>query len=198
VNKYRTMLEAPAEERVGDWMQLCSGGQFYPLDPRPEEICIEDIAGALSRICRFGGHTREFYSVAQHSVHVSYICAREDALWGLLHDGSEAYLGDMIRPLKRQECMRAYVEAEMRVQRAICRRFKLPFAYTAGAVTLPPSVHHADEVMLATEARDLLGNEALERWSSIKRVVPLAVCIEAWSPAEARRRFLSRFLELAG
>src|ERR1017187_10636100 len=72
-----------------------SGIHFWPLLPNPADIRIEDIAHALSNQCRFAGHAREFYSVAEHSVRVSQLCPPEDALWGLLHDASEAYLTDV-------------------------------------------------------------------------------------------------------
>src|ERR1039457_118422 len=78
-----------------------SGLRFWPLDPNPEKILIDDIAHALAHQCRFGGHASRFYSVAEHSVHVSRLCPPEDALWGLLHDASEAYLVDLPRPLKQ-------------------------------------------------------------------------------------------------
>ena len=58
-------------ERRGDWMQTHSGLRFYPLDPRPEDIRIEDIAHALPMICRFNGHCSRFYSVAEHSLNVA-------------------------------------------------------------------------------------------------------------------------------
>src|ERR1019366_9954250 len=77
-----------------------SGVRFKPLDPDPA-VGISDIAHALANQCRFGGHSSAFYSVAQHSVRVSEICAAEDALWGLLHDASEAYLVDVPAPLKQ-------------------------------------------------------------------------------------------------
>jgi hypothetical protein len=96
--------------RVGDWIQTYSGRQFWPLDPRVEDVHLEDIAHALSNVCRYTGHVREFYSVAEHSVHVSWSCEPEDALWGLLHDASEAYLADMARPVKQN--MPVYVAAE--------------------------------------------------------------------------------------
>ena len=79
-------------ERRGDWIQTYLGIQFWPLDPRPEEVMLFDIAHSLSNMCRFTGHCREFYSVAQHSVIVSQNVPREDAAWGLLHDASEAYM----------------------------------------------------------------------------------------------------------
>ena len=81
--------------RNGSWLQTYTGIQFWPLDPRPEEIDIQDIAHALSLLCRFNGHCQRFYSVAEHSVHVSTILAPEFGLWGLLHDAAEAYLSDI-------------------------------------------------------------------------------------------------------
>jgi hypothetical protein len=74
-----------------------SGLRFWPLDPEPEKILIADIAHALAHQCRFGGHASKFYSVSENSVHVSRRCAPEDALWGLLHDASEAYLVELPR-----------------------------------------------------------------------------------------------------
>lgn len=171
--------------RRGDWMQLASGKAFYPLDPRPEDIELADIAGALSRVCRFGGHVSAFYSVAQHSVLVSQVCDPADALWGLLHDASEAYLGDLIRPLKRQPECAGYCAAEARLMAVICERFGLP-------PEMPASVARADEVLLATEARDLMGNAALERWSSLAGIEPLREPIRfGWDPRHAEHTFHS-------
>ena len=103
-----------------------SGLRFWPLDPNPEKILIADIAHALAHQCRFGGHASKFYSVAEHSVHVSQLCLPEDALWGLLHDASEAYLVDLPRPLKLLPEFAPYREAERRLQRAVALRFGLP------------------------------------------------------------------------
>jgi hypothetical protein len=170
--------------RVGDWIQTYSGRQFWPLDPRVEDVHLEDIAHALSNVCRYTGHVREFYSVAEHSVHVSWSCEPEDALWGLLHDASEAYLADMARPVKQN--MPVYVAAERLVMRAICERFGLD-------PVEPPSVKVADNVLLFTEKRDLM-SECVVPWCW--SVEPLAYVIEPWSPKEAKRRFLERFTEL--
>src|SRR5438128_12538670 len=97
-----TAPHAPAGARDwlrGDWMQTYTGRAFYPLDPRLDDICIEDIAHALSMLCRYGGQCQEFYSVAEHSVLMSYAVNPQHALWALLHDATESYMGDLIRPL---------------------------------------------------------------------------------------------------
>jgi 5'-deoxynucleotidase YfbR-like HD superfamily hydrolase len=179
------------EYRRGDWMQLVSGKRFYPLDPRSEEIEITDIAHALAHICRFGGHTAQFYSVAQHSVLVSRICDPKDAGIGLLHDAAEAYLGDMIRPLKRMYEFRNYEDLEERLLGTIGERFDLVL-YSP----LPASVLHADEVLLATEARDLMGNGTLPRGAGREGVEPLCTRLAPWTAALARETFLQRFQEI--
>lgn len=88
------------------WLDTTSGRRVNLLEPTPDSIAIEDIVGALSRICRFGGHTREFYSVAQHSVLVCRMMGRlgrpDLQLLALHHDSHEAYLGDMPTPLKKR------------------------------------------------------------------------------------------------
>ena len=79
--------------RRGEWIQTFSGGRFWPLDPRPEDVYIGDIAHALSMKCRYAGHTTFFYSVAEHSVHVCRHAPAEHKLWALLHDeGRQVFL----------------------------------------------------------------------------------------------------------
>jgi hypothetical protein len=168
------------------WIQTYSGRRFNPTDPNPNAIVIQDIAHALSMQCRFSGHCQEFYSVAQHSVYVSYICNTEDALWGLLHDASETYLVDIPRPLKHSGKFGAYIEMESVMQLAICQRFGLD-------PVEPPSVKIADKVLVATEARDLMGNLHCS-WRQPKE--PLPFKIEAWGPKEAETKFLERFSKL--
>ena len=85
------------------WIQTYTGRKFHPLRPRVAEVDVRDIAHALSLKCRFGGHCRVFYSVAEHSVRVSRVLeakGRELAVWGLMHDAGEAYLPDVGRPVK--------------------------------------------------------------------------------------------------
>ncbi len=168
------------------WIQTHSGRRFNPTNPNPDAIVIQDIAHALSMQCRFSGHCKKFYSVAQHSVLVSYICDSQDALWGLLHDASEAYLVDVPRPLKRSGKFGAYIEFESKMQEAICRRFALPFQE-------PASVKKADTKLLATEARDLM-SPLHSDWD--QPVEPLPFLIEPWDHQKAKDMFMKRFFEL--
>jgi hypothetical protein len=172
-------------------MQTAHGRQFWPLDPRPEEVHIDDIAHALSNMCRFAGHCREFYSVAEHCVRVSALANAaepEHALAALLHDATEAYVVDVPRPLK--PFLDGYKSIEARVARAIETRFGLAI----GALD-SPFVKHWDEVLLATEARDIMGGESAGKWSL--RAAPLPNRIAPWTPRDARERFLVRFSALS-
>lgn len=98
-----------------------SGLEINVFNPTPEMICIEDIAHALSNICRFGGHVNEFYSVAQHSIHVFELAEEEDKLLALLHDASEAYLYDMPTPIKKE--LPEYKKAEHKLMLVIAEKF---------------------------------------------------------------------------
>ena len=162
-----------------------SGVHFWPLLPNADDILIEDIAHALSVQCRFGGHTRVFYSVAEHSVRVSQFCRPEDALWGLLHDASEAFLCDVPAPLKSLPAFEAYRAAEHTLQRIIAVRFGLP-------AEQPTSVTEADQAMLRIEMRDLLTAGSTGR-SEVEQTLSIT---KPWSPRIAEARFLSRFHEL--
>jgi hypothetical protein len=139
------------DDRRGDWIQTFTGRRFWPLDPRPGDVDLRDIAHALARQCRFSGHTAVFYSVAEHSVLVSRRCGDDPVVrrWGLLHDAAEAYLVDLPRPLKRLPGFAAYREAEALVMAAVCARFGLP-------PEMPAAVAAADEMMLGVEARSLM------------------------------------------
>lgn len=173
-------------EKNAPWIQTYSGRRFNPLNPNSDAIVIQDIAHALSMQCRFSGHCRYFYSVAQHSVLVSYICGFEFALWGLLHDASEAYLVDMPRPLKRSGKLDAFIAYEHKVQKAVCKRFGLPDKE-------PADVKRADTILLATEARDLM-SPLHPDWRSPAE--PLPFKIDPWTPKQAEENFLKRFNEL--
>jgi hypothetical protein len=167
-----------------------TGRHVHPLDPKPDEISIFDVARSLSQTCRFLGHTDAFYSVAQHSVLVSQHVPREDALWGLLHDASEAYLCDLPAPIKRDPQMAIYRIAEDRLMVAVCERYGL-------RPEMPPSVMRADRVLLATEFRDVTTMDDPEWIRNECGVEPLFdYHIASWAPAYAESMFLERFEEL--
>jgi uncharacterized protein len=167
--------------RKGNWQQTYTNRKFYPLDPRPEDICIEDIAHGLSHVCRFAGHTTKFYSVAQHSVLVAQLCPAEDKLWGLLHDASEAYVGDMVRPLKLK--MPEYRRVETGVMAAVKKRFGL-------ADKEPPWVKLSDQILCCTEARDFM---RAPDWAMHGPVAKLPERIRPWAPGRAEKEFLTAF-----
>lgn len=170
-----------------DWVSTFSGQPFYPLDPLPADVRIEDIAHALSQLCRFAGHTRQFYSVAQHSVIVSEICGSGPvALWGLLHDASEAYLSDIMRPVKHAHELSGYRQVEALVQAAICQRFALEVAQ-------PDLVSHVDQLVLRAEQRDLMNMPP--GWYPKGDAHPTP--ISPMPAALAERQFLRRFKALS-
>jgi len=169
--------------RKGEWMGTFTGQQFWPLDPYPSEIDIKDIAHSLSMQCRFNGHCRSFYSVAQHSVLVSEQVSEKNALWALLHDATEAYVADVPRPLK--PFLTNYQEIEKGVMRAICDRYDLDYE-------MPDEVHVADSALLADEARCLMANT--DKW--YLPVPGFGIDISPLEPLAAEQMFLDRFYEL--
>jgi hypothetical protein len=175
--------------RLGDWSQTYTGKRFYVADPRPEDVDIIDIAHALSMMCRYSGHVSMFYSVAEHSLLVSHMVPPEDALCGLLHDATEAYLSDLTRPVKRTLGEdNLYFDLERTVWcRAIVPAFGLP-------LDLPQSVKDADLEICASEKATLMPRSS--DWNLPKdfRLMP----VRGRAPYSARHRFLGRFAELTG
>lgn len=175
------------EQRKGDWLQTASGKAFYPADPRPEDINIHDIAHALAHLCRFGGHSRHFYSVAEHSVLVSQCVPAPWALEALLHDATEAYVVDVPRPVKRA-LGESYARLEAGVWAAIAKRFNLP-------EEMPACVKEADNAVLMAERAALLDH--VPGWGhGLEHVQPAPVTINCMSSGRAKRFFLSRFSDL--
>lgn len=179
----------PEVRRRGDWMQTFTGGVFWPLDPREDEVRIEDIAHALSLVCRFAGHCRTFYSVAEHSVRVSDACSPVARPAALLHDAAEAYVGDMVRPLKTQGEMAVFDRTERRIRNVIFTRFlgKYPIAEW-------DEIKAADLKLLATEARDLMVWPPPREWGALPP--PQAHTILPWTAECAEEQFLMRFTAL--
>ena len=164
------------------------GNRFYPLEPRIDDIEIEDIAHGLAYQCRFNGQTSSFYSVAQHSVLVASLVPKELKLAALLHDAAEAYLGDVVKPLKL--LVPEFSQIEKRVMAIIGERF--------GVADLNhPLIKQADLVLLATEKRDLMPN-SVEEWTYLAGIKPLAERIAPLMPEEAKREYLSKSKQFLG
>lgn len=174
-------------------IKTAAGRYFDLLQPHGSPIDIDEIAHALSQICRFTGHTRTHYSVAQHSVLVSYVVADEYALAALMHDAAEALVGDVSSPLKRE--LPRYKDIERNVEHALWVRFNLEQLRWDGDARR--AIKQADLVLLKTEQRDLMPRDDVV-WSHLEGVEPLPWSIEPWSAWMAKRLFLWRFEQLGG
>jgi hypothetical protein len=167
-----------------------TGKTFDFMNPRCEDICIEDIAHALALTNRYNGHTRVPYSVAEHCVRMSYMKIGEP-LNNLLHDAAEAYIGDIPRPIKQGLCWfhyRTYSHRELMILEVIYLAFGLTFAHSL-------ETKKADNIIMATEIRDLMPSSSLfEPW--VLDYTPLPRKIKPWSWRTAERKYLSRFEEL--
>ena len=164
------------------WIQTYTGRRFDILDPRPEDVCLEDIAHALSMQCRFNGHCREFYSVGEHSVRVARILPPELQAHGLLHDAAEAYIGDMVRPLK--QLLPAFADVERNIMLTVNFRF---FGCSYPTDAAKAEIKRADNTMLATEARDLMADPP-DDWGLTAE--PVERRITPWSARLAEAEFL--------
>jgi 5'-deoxynucleotidase YfbR-like HD superfamily hydrolase len=168
------------------WILTYSGQQFDLLRPTPAMVRPVDIAHALARLCRFNGHTHQHYSVAQHSLIVASLVPDAHQLVALLHDATEAYIGDMTRPLKA--LMPEYQVIEQGIWLAVCERFAI-------RPDLPCSVKRADLVALATERRDLMISHPGE-WECLHSISPMPEPIKPMPAEEANRRFFGQLVKL--
>lgn len=187
-----TEFDSSYDARGGKgWICTRSGKHFDIIKPSASQIDIEDIAASLSRLCRFTGHCKRFYSVAEHSLHVVSILPPELQLWGLLHDASEAYMGDCSRPLKARLREFRVLEHELEVQ--IAKAFSLPWP-------CPKAIKEADAIMLSVEARDLLGQD-IEAHPDVWEGLPMPpddLCVPEEEPTcrTVEQQFLEKFYEL--
>lgn len=161
------------------FIQLPGGRRFWPLKAEGP-IVLSDIAGALSKINRYTGHTTHAYSVALHSVNVARVLPDELKLWGLLHDASEAYLGDVARPIKYPWWMWPYRRAEDRLLRRIADEFGLCWP-------VPPEVKEADNRMLATEVRHLFKTLHPDWETWLRGIEPYADAPTSWFEEQSPR-----------
>jgi hypothetical protein len=176
----------------GPYLQTVSGRWVNPFDPDPDQLDAADIARALANQGRFGGHCRSFYSVAQHSVIVSELVEQrggdtEDVFAALMHDATEAYLGDMPHPLKHRSALgAAFKAAEDHLEQALRDRFRIKPDV--------PEIKPADRALLATERRTFSSEKW--HWPELEGVEPLDLELTAWPPDEAARAFAQRYAEL--
>lgn len=175
----------------GPAIELWNGKRLFILDPKPEDIQLNDIAHATSKLCRFTGHTSSFYSVAQHCVLASYYVPEADAGSALLHDAAEAYVGDLSRPLKvimDGLAPGVYRDVEGRISQVIAEKYGVEYPW-------PESVKLADHALLATEGRDVMtGTHREVEWAGLPE--PYEARISPWQPNTAYTRFLERAREL--
>ncbi len=189
------------------WIQSFTGKRIELANPDSSQICIEDIAHALSRICRYTGHTKRTYVVSEHSVWVSRRAVQlfdqnrgldfpsawraamriEIARYGLLHDATEAYLGDVSRPLKRLPGMEAYRKLERQWEQAIMDKFNVHI--------YAPEVAQADAELLGTEARQLLPGGPRADWPDLPEPIRMHPRM-GWPPFIARWLFMREFRRL--
>lgn len=167
-------------------IKLKSGKYFDFLDPDPDAISVSDIAHSLSLQCRFNGHVDTFYSVAQHSVLVSHFVKPENAFIGLMHDATEAYIGDMASPLKK--LIPEFRRYEDNLWEIIAEKYNMPSE-------MPHDVKHVDMRACMTEAFYLMDGAGEDwNWEGIERLpIPRFASL---SPNAASQLFLGRFNEL--
>lgn len=166
-------------------IMTASGKYFNFTNPSKYKFEIESVAHALSQQCRWFGNCNKFFSIAQHSILVSYNTDEGYELEGLLHDGQESVMGDCASPLKAM--LSRYSEIEVEAEKALLKQFGLSYP-------LHHSVKRSDLVVLATEARDIM--PVCKTWPILKGVQPLKKIIQPWGPEKAKRKFLERFYEL--
>ena len=172
-------------------IQTAHGTKLFDLaDPQARDVDINDIAHSLSLICRFTGHTKKHYSVAQHS-YLAYLYMMStlnasplDCLYALLHDAHEAYTGDISQPMGK--FFPSLYELKDRIQLVIYRAFGLALSPTVRTLMV---IRGIDERLLFTEKRDFFTQDVDWGWT----VNPYPARIRPWRPALARKRFLEVF-----
>lgn len=161
------------------WIQTYTGKKFYPFNPKVEDICLEDIAWSLSNLCRFNGHCKYFYSVAEHSVYVAENVPEKYALEGLFHDAAEAYIGDIPSPIK------PFFEidlAERKLMETISLCFILDYPFSN-------IIKKIDMALLASEAEQTMA-PYVDTWPQLQES-SLDINIKGYSSIQSFRLFMN-------
>lgn len=192
--------------RERGWMLTFSGRRFYPLEPKASDVELIDVAHGLAMTCRYGGQCKRYYSVAEHCVLVSEIVeqharnaghhpdeVRRLAQLALMHDSAEAYIGDMIRPLKHQPEMSEFRRAEVAIELCIAEAFGLKWTPEAHQI-----VKRIDDRILVDEVTHLMARpeEYLET-PLLRDLSPLGAEFRCLGPLAAQHEFMARWTELA-
>ena len=193
----RPEITDTAPGRSGYWMHTASGGRFFPEDPRPEEVRINDIANGLAQEVRYNGQgdIHRHYSVAEHSHHISWYAKQyldwppDAQLYALLHDAPEAFIKDLARAAKRG-AGEGYAAMEERVGEAILRRYDLLHT----ALRWHQELKLLDSRIITTEKRALMRHP--QPWAC-DQLEPLPVQICFWRPPAAKQAFLARYTAIA-
>ena len=179
--------------KAGSFWFPTRSGIIFDLDaPRADMVRWDDVAEALAKLCRFNGHCEGHYSVAEHSVRVGALLPPKRAIYGLLHDAHEAYLGDLIAPLK--ELLRADTDAYDKIERRIDNVIWEAAGLPPPNGSLATAIKRADRVMLATERRDLVQEGDIPRpWTRIEGVKPAPGPIDGLPWEDAKTAWLRHF-----
>lgn len=171
--------------RTGSWISTFTGGRWYPLDPRVEEVRIEDIAHSLSMLCRYNGHSKYFYSVAEHCLLLSYAVPEPYKLEAHVHDGVEAYVSDLPRPFKYSDSMALFREVEAKNAEVV---------YEFMGLTYPESdvVKEYDKRIVRNEGEVLLPH--CDWFNSLERIPDIEIM--CYSPKKVEQLYLDRYYEL--
>ena len=172
------------DEYQSQWTTTFTGRKFHFTNPQPEEISIVDIAHHLSLLCRFTGACNRFYSVCEHSIRVAALLPENCQLAGLLHDAAEAYINDISRPVKYSHNLDG---TEKIITESINKKY---------GITHHVIIKEADNVMLATEARDLGIN--LVDWAKLPDPLPYPYMIVPMTSGKVERMFLRLFDKYGG
>lgn len=177
-----------------DYIQLHSGKKFHYNNYDPAEIHAVDIAHALARCCRYAGHTMAHYSVAEHCIILTRYALAETgdldlALWALLHDGTEAYIPDIPRPLKNLPGMEAFIEMEDKIMHQIAVRFQLK------GHEIPEWVHTQDKLILHDEALQVFDHPPVDDWH-LKWAPGIGATIKFYSEGEAEILYFNLLTDL--
>jgi len=172
------------------WIQLYEGQRFDFLKPQPAMISIETIAHSLSNLCRYNGHTKKFYSVAQHCCYAYDMASDKNKRVALGHDFGESATSDIASPLKNYPPIHeAYMPIETVIETMLAKKFEHEYPY-------PPEVKYIDRSLLKTECRDIMPSVPQKIRQMDGEFYKFR--IKPWSIQRSRYEFLRRYYEVTG